>query len=115
MSAQPLPGLPISFPAPPVFISDGSIEILRTIAGTEIELYISQHGQNAGAMQLAGSTIANNISDTVVEISQDLNAGTVIVYSLGILSAATLPVRTPRLCSLPIQQVLDHSMLSEII
>jgi hypothetical protein len=72
MRVEPAPHLPVPYPATPVFTHDKSIEILATVAGASVELYLIREGQ---AVKLAGSAIATNISDTIIEISDDLRPG----------------------------------------
>jgi hypothetical protein len=60
---KPNPPLPTPLPSAPIFNGDKSVEILNTVAGAQVDLYLD-HKQSASVY--AGSADANNLETTVI-------------------------------------------------
>jgi hypothetical protein len=69
---KPNPPLPTPLPSAPIFNGDKSVEILNTVAGAQVDLYLD-HKQSASVY--AGSADANNLETTVIYPKFVLNTG----------------------------------------
>jgi hypothetical protein len=90
---KPHPALPSPIPVTPIFNGDKTVEILMTVPGALVELYVSQ---NQGPFVFAGSAIANNLSTTtVIHPNVVLNTGNLVraqQFLCGGISEPTTPV-----------------------
>jgi PLAT/LH2 domain len=90
---KPHPPLPSALPETPIFNGDKSVEILNTVAGARVELYVSQ---NQGPFVFAGFADANNVSPTVIHPTMVLNTGDLVraqQFLCDAISEPTKPVR----------------------
>lgn len=87
------PALPSPIPATPIFNGDKSVEILNTVAGARVELYVSQ---NQGPFVFAGFVDANNISATVIDPTVVLNTGDSVRAQQFLCSASSEPTKPVR-------------------
>ncbi len=72
---KPHPALPAPIPRTPIFNGDKTVEVLQTVPGALVELYISQ---KQSPFLFAGSAIADNLSTTSVQPKVVLNTGDLV-------------------------------------